>query len=66
MDASGPDVETRRMRMKWLKLVTVVASVCILADVALAGFLPSPFDFSFFTPGLTNLFLLPFSLAGCG
>ena len=54
------------MARRSLRIVAVGAFVCILADVALADILPSPFDFSFFTPGLTNLFLLPFSLAGCG
>ena len=40
--------------------------VAFLAPVAYAGFFPSPFEFSFFSTGLTNLFLLPLQLAGCG
>jgi hypothetical protein len=58
-------MEVQQMARRSLRIVAVGAFVCILADVALADILPSPFDFSFFTPGLTNLFLLPFSLAGC-
>jgi hypothetical protein len=46
---------------------TFAALLCfgILADVAQAAFLPAPFTFTFFTPTLTNLFLLPFQFAGC-
>lgn len=49
-----------------LKSAVIVGFVGLSAKAALAGFLPSPFEFSFFTSGLTELFLLPFSLAGCG
>ena len=47
------------------KTAVIAAVLGLSAEVALAGVLPSPFEFSFFTPGLTKLFLLPFSLAGC-
>jgi hypothetical protein len=49
-----------------LKLLAVAGFVGVLADAALADIFPSPFSFSFFTPGLTELFLWPLSLAGCG
>ena len=48
-----------------LKIFAVVGFVGVLTDAALADILPSPFNFSFFTPGLTELFLWPLSLAGC-
>lgn len=54
------------MTRRSLKLVAVAGFVCVLTEVAVAGVLPSPFGFSFFTPVLTDLFLLPFSLTGCG
>ncbi len=54
------------MTRKLLKSAVIVAFVGLSARAALAGFLPAPFEFSFFTPGLTELFLLPFALAGCG
>ena len=59
-------MEITLMTRRSLKLVGVAGFVCVLAEVAVAGVLPSPFGFSFFPPGLTDLFLLPFSLAGCG
>ena len=54
------------MRKTCYRLALIVMVVGVSADVALAAFLPSPFSFSFFTPGLTSLFLWPFALAGCG
>ncbi len=48
-----------------MKLALAAVIVGIVADVALASVLPGPFEFSFFTSGLTELFLLPFRLAGC-
>ncbi len=54
------------MRKTVLKLTLIVMIVGISADVALAGVLPGPFTFSFFTSGLTSVFLWPFALAGCG
>ena len=54
------------MPRRFRELAAIVVLVGLSAKVALAGFLPSPFEFSFFAPGLTELFLLPFSLAGCG
>ncbi len=54
------------MRRTALKLTLMATIVGIFADVALAGVLPSPFAFSFFTSGLNSIFLWPFALAGCG
>ncbi len=48
-----------------MKLALAAVLVGIVADVARASVLPAPFEFSFFTSRLTELFLLPFTLAGC-
>lgn len=60
-------LETEAMRMTRILVKLALAAVLlgIVADVALASVLPGPFEFSFFTSGLTELFLLPFRLAGC-
>ena len=54
------------MTRRLARLLLIALFVGVAADIAFAGLLPSPFSFSFFTPGLTELFLLPFTLAGCG
>lgn len=54
------------MKRSILQVAAAVVLVAVTADVALASFLPGPFTFSFFTQGLTELFLLPLALAGCG
>ena len=54
------------MKKRLFRLMMAAVVLGIGADVALAGLLPSPFRFSFFLPGLNELFLLPFRLAGCG
>jgi hypothetical protein len=61
----------RRVRRRSLARATfqVALAICFVsatADVALASILPGPFEFSFFTPVLNGLFLLPFRMAGCG
>lgn len=53
------------MTRTFTKLVLAALLAGFMADVALAGVLPGPFEFSFFTSGLAKLFLLPFALAGC-
>jgi hypothetical protein len=59
------DGETHGMVRTLRHIVLGGFIVALTADVVLAGFLPDPFEFSFFTPALTTLFLLPFQLAGC-
>jgi hypothetical protein len=54
------------MTRKLSRLFLVALFVAVAADIAVASLLPSPFSFSFFTPGLTELFLLPFRIIGCG
>ena len=58
------DCALQRMRQAGalVKSAIILGFVGLSAKAALAGFFPSPFAFSFFTPGLTVLFLLPFSL----
>ena len=53
----------RRSRLTRLLLMFVVLSVT--ANAALAA-LPGPFEFSFASNLLNNVFLLPFQLGGCG
>ena len=65
-DAEARTETPMRRARQLLRLYLAAIFVCLAADIALAGFLPAPFEFSFFTPGLTELFLLPFRLAGCG
>lgn len=54
------------MRKQFVRPLLTAAIVALATDVALAGFLPGPFEFSFFTSALNTLFFLPFNLAGCG
>jgi hypothetical protein len=56
---------TQMITRKSHKILAFAGFVGVLADAALADILPSPFSFSFCTPGLTELFLWPLSLAGC-
>ncbi|MCH7705384.1 MAG: hypothetical protein IIB61_09735 [Planctomycetes bacterium] len=51
---------------KRFTLFAVAVVLTATAQAALAGVLPSPFGFSFFTPELTSIFLFPFALIGCG
>jgi len=53
------------MTRRTIRILVAAAFVGLGADFALAGLLPGPFEFSFFPQGLTEFFLLPFSLAGC-
>jgi hypothetical protein len=48
-----------------VRLVLAIEVVFLTADAARAGFLPGPFEFSFFTSALNGFFLLPFQIAGC-
>jgi len=49
-----------------VRILIVAAALGIIADVARASIFPGPFSFTFFTPALNSLFLLPFQIAGCG
>ncbi len=53
------------MKGRVIKIVLVVLVLLTVADQSLAGGLPGPFEFSFFTDALFSLFLLPLSLGGC-
>ena len=53
------------MKHRVIKIMLVVLVVLTIADQTLAGGLPGPFEFSFFTDALLGLFLLPLSLGGC-
>lgn len=54
------------MRKKIMRLMLTAVIVGMATDVAFAGFLPTPFEFSFFSSALNALFFLPLTLAGCG
>ncbi len=58
-------MEAMLMTRMFTKLALAVVLIGVMADVALASVLPGPFEFSFFTSALPELFLLPFALAGC-
>ena len=49
--------------IRYLKLYLMLLTFALAADYAMA--LPGPFEFSFATPFLTNIVLLPFQLGGC-
>ncbi len=51
-------------RFKSVRIPLVVAVVAVVTEKALA-LLPGPFEFSFVTGFLNNVFLWPFSLGGC-
>ena len=53
------------MKSRIAKLLLMLLVLNAAANVAWALF-PGPFSFSFLNPGLNSLFLLPFSLVGCG
>ncbi|MFQ5413863.1 MAG: hypothetical protein ACE5E6_05335 [Phycisphaerae bacterium] len=52
------------MARQVFKVAIVAVAVSASADVALAGFLPDPFSFSFVGP-VAAILLLPLQLAGC-
>ena len=53
------------MKRRVIKVALLVLAVLTIADQSLAGGLPGPFEFRFFTDALLGLFLLPLSLGGC-
>ncbi len=53
------------MTRRFFRVATALVAFCLAADLAQASLLPPPLTFSFFTPGLMEWFLLPFTLAGC-
>jgi hypothetical protein len=59
----------RKLTMKFVRKVTLVLFALMLlsifAEAVQANTLVGPFEFSFFTSRLNNLFLLPFTLGGC-
>jgi hypothetical protein len=59
-------VQRRSLARAAFQVALAIGFVSATADVALASILPGPFEFSFFTPILNGLFLLPFRIAGCG
>lgn len=72
MDGTAENQSGRRRVRRTLlaraafQVALAIGFISATADVALAGILPGPFSFSFFTPILNTLFLLPFQIAGCG
>ena len=69
--ATSVFIVLRETESTWLALaLTMMAALLVLAvltiaDQSLAGGLPGPFEFNFFSDALLGLFLLPLSLGGC-
>ncbi len=53
------------MARKLLKFTLIATIVAAAANVALAGGLPGPFEFRFFTDDMTEAVLYALQLAGC-
>jgi len=54
-----------KMTRRFVRTGAVLAAFALATDATQAAILPAPFVFTFFTPFLNQLFLLPFTLAGC-
>lgn len=54
------------MNRRWVNLVLTALIVLAMTESAHAQFGVGPFVFNFFNSALAAVFLLPFSLVGCG